>query len=106
MRETALVTGASGGIGEDLARVIAAGGRNVVLVARIADKLQALATQLSTAHRIEATVAAADLGRRRRSSVRSARAASPSTFSSTTPASAPPARSRRTNPTSSSACCR
>ena len=61
MRETALVTGASGGIGEDLARLIAAGGRNVVLLARSADKLQALASQLSSAHRIEATVLAADL---------------------------------------------
>lgn len=61
MRETALVTGASGGIGEDLARLIAAGGRNVVLVARSADKLQALATDLSSAHRIDATVLAVDL---------------------------------------------
>ncbi len=61
MKETALVTGASGGIGEDLARLIAAGGRNVVLLARSADKLQTLAGELSAAHRIEATVLAADL---------------------------------------------
>lgn len=61
MKETALVTGASGGIGEDLARLIAAGGRNVVLLARSADKLQALAGTLSSAHGIEATVVAADL---------------------------------------------
>jgi uncharacterized protein len=61
MKETALVTGASGGIGEDLARLIAAGGRNVVLLARSADKLQALAGELSAAHHIEATVLAADL---------------------------------------------
>jgi uncharacterized protein len=61
VRETALVTGASGGIGEDLARLIAAGGRNVVLLARSADKLQTLAGQLSSAHGIEATVVAADL---------------------------------------------
>ena len=47
--------------GEDLARLIAAGGRNVVLVARSADKLQALAGQLAAAHGIEATVLAADL---------------------------------------------
>ena len=61
MRETALVTGASGGIGEDFARLLAAGGRNVVLLARSADKLQALAGQLAAAHGIEATVLAADL---------------------------------------------
>lgn len=61
LRETALVTGASSGIGEDLARLIAAGGRNVVLLARSADKLQSLAGQLSTPHGIEATVVAADL---------------------------------------------
>jgi len=61
MNETALVTGASGGIGEDLARLIAAGGRNVVLLARSADKLQALAGELAAAHHIEATVLAADL---------------------------------------------
>ena len=61
MRETALVTGASGGIGEDLARLIAAGGRNVVLLARSAGKLQSLAGDLSTAHGIEASVVAADL---------------------------------------------
>lgn len=62
MKDTALVTGASSGIGEDLARLIAAGGRNVVLLARSADKLQALAGQLSAAHGIDATVVAADLG--------------------------------------------
>jgi short-subunit dehydrogenase len=61
MKETALVTGASGGIGEDLARLIAAGGRHVVLLARSADKLQALAGELSAGHGIEATVIASDL---------------------------------------------
>jgi short-subunit dehydrogenase len=61
MKETALVTGASGGIGEDLARLLAAGGRDVVLLARSAAKLQALADELSTAHSITASVLAADL---------------------------------------------
>jgi uncharacterized protein len=61
MSETALVTGASGGIGEDLARLLATDGRNVVLLARSGDKLQALADELIRAHKIDATVLAADL---------------------------------------------
>ncbi|HEY7501805.1 MAG TPA: SDR family oxidoreductase [Vicinamibacterales bacterium] len=61
MKQTALVTGASGGIGEDLARLIAANGDNVVLVARSAGKLQALADELSRAHTIVASVLTADL---------------------------------------------
>ena len=61
MREIALVTGASGGIGEDLARLIAAGGRDLVLVARSAPKLQALADELSRAHNITATILSQDL---------------------------------------------
>jgi len=61
MTETALVTGASGGIGEDLARLIAAGGRDVVLLARSVAKLQALADELSRAHQITASVLPADL---------------------------------------------
>ena len=61
MREVALVTGASGGIGEDLARLIAAGGRDVVLLARGAAKLQTLADELSNAHKISATVVSMDL---------------------------------------------
>jgi uncharacterized protein len=61
MAETALVTGASGGIGEDIARLLAADGRNVVLLARSVGKLQALADDLQRAHRITATVLVQDL---------------------------------------------
>ena len=55
MPDTALITGASGGIGEELAKLIAAGGSNVVLLARSADKLQALANNLQRRHSISAT---------------------------------------------------
>ena len=61
MAEVALITGASGGIGEDLARLIAAGGRDVVLLARSAAKLQALADELTRSHRVSSTVVAMDL---------------------------------------------
>jgi short-subunit dehydrogenase len=61
MAETALVTGASGGIGEELARLLAAGGANLVLVARTHDKLAALARDLSATHRVQARALACDL---------------------------------------------
>ena len=61
MAETALITGASGGIGEELARLLAAGGSDVVLVARSAGKLTALAEELSRGHGVRATVVSEDL---------------------------------------------
>lgn len=59
----ALVTGASGGIGLELARLFAADGRDLVLVARSRDKLSTLADELSAKHGVTARVVARDLAR-------------------------------------------
>jgi short-subunit dehydrogenase len=58
---TAVVTGASSGIGEQIARQLAAGGHNVVLVARSENLLDAIAQELSSEHGVQAHVIAADL---------------------------------------------
>lgn len=58
---TALITGASGGIGYELAKLFARDGSNLVLVARSADKLAQLSAELEKAYKIRATVLPADL---------------------------------------------
>lgn len=61
MAETALITGASGGIGEELAKLLASKGNDLVLVARSGDKLQRLAESLTAAHKVQVHCLAVDL---------------------------------------------
>jgi len=58
---TALITGASSGIGESLAHCFAQAGHNLVLVARSADKLDELATELAAAHGVKVWAEPCDL---------------------------------------------
>ena len=62
-RETVLITGASSGIGLELARLFAKDGANLILVARRQELLDALAAELREQHRVEVRVLIADLSR-------------------------------------------
>jgi short-subunit dehydrogenase len=58
---TCLITGASSGIGAELARGLAARGHGVTLVARREDRLRELAAELTEVHGVLAEVIAADV---------------------------------------------
>jgi short-subunit dehydrogenase len=61
MGKTALITGASGGIGLALAKVHASNGGDLVLVARSAEKLDALKVELESKHHVKVHVIQKDL---------------------------------------------
>ena len=61
--KTALVTGASVGIGRDLAIVLAEHGHDLVITARNQDQLEALAAELRSKHHVKVEVIAADLAK-------------------------------------------
>src|SRR5262249_10821916 len=62
MREqTALITGASSGIGGELAKLAAGDGCNLVLASRRQERLESLARELSVAHGVSARVLTVDL---------------------------------------------
>lgn len=62
--QTALVTGASMGIGVDLAECFAKDGYDLVLAARSAEALKSVAATLATRHSVRVTPIVADLGAR------------------------------------------
>jgi short-subunit dehydrogenase len=61
MTETALITGASSGLGAEFARLFAADKKDLVVLARRKDKLEALASELAAAHGVKVHVIAEDL---------------------------------------------
>lgn len=64
MKRTALVTGASAGLGTEFARQLAERGCDLLLVARRRERLEEIARDLAGRHGVEATCLAADLGER------------------------------------------
>lgn len=62
MSNTALITGASSGIGREFARYHAGKGGDLIVTARRLESLNTLKAELEDAHRIKVTVIAQDLG--------------------------------------------
>lgn len=62
MPNTALITGASAGIGREFARYHAENGGDLIINARRADELDALKAEIETAHGVSVTTVPLDLG--------------------------------------------
>ncbi|HEX2984933.1 MAG TPA: SDR family NAD(P)-dependent oxidoreductase, partial [Ignavibacteriales bacterium] len=60
MKETALITGASGGLGREFAKLFAENGYNLIITGRREDKLKSLAGELKT-YDISCEIIAKDL---------------------------------------------
>ena len=60
--QTALVTGASAGIGIDLAECFAKDGYDLIIAARTESALKAVGERISKTHRVKVTAVASDLG--------------------------------------------
>jgi 3-oxoacyl-[acyl-carrier protein] reductase len=73
-KRRAIVTGASKGIGEAIARTLASRGYDLLLVARSSDRLNALAGELASTHAISAFAHPADLRERGQADMIAARA--------------------------------
>lgn len=61
--KTALITGASSGIGLELAKIHASKGDNLILVARSGDKLRTIAEDLKSKHKISVELIISDLSK-------------------------------------------
>lgn len=64
MGKTALITGASSGLGKDFAELFAADGHDVILVARRRERLEEVAAEIRGRHDVQCYVEPADLSRR------------------------------------------
>ena len=60
-KKVALITGASSGIGREFARIHAANGGDLIVIARRKDKLNELKKELENKHNVKVKVIAKDL---------------------------------------------
>ena len=63
MKQTALITGASAGIGYELSKIFAKNGYNLVLVSRNKQRLEGIAEEIKNQHEIIVKVIAKDLSK-------------------------------------------
>ena len=61
MKNVALITGASSGIGKELAKIHAQQGGDLIIVARSKDRLESLKSELESTHQVEVKIITTDL---------------------------------------------